>query len=365
MKPNILHIFPNFKVGGAQMRFALLSEKLSENFSHTILSIDGNQSAAGILPRGADVIFAHKPPARRLLPARLGAYRKRLHALAPDLLVTYNWGSIEWAAANNSTPHIHFEDGFGPEEVDRQLRRRVLFRRFALRRSRIVVPSLLLQDIATRVWRLNAERVQYIPNGIEPKDGFTTRLEDLAPGLSPQQPRIAWVGALRAEKNLVKLLRAFAPLKERAVLVVIGDGPERERALQEAERLSLGASCRFLGNRTDVRDILQQCDILALSSDTEQMPISILEGMDAGLAIASVDVGDVRHMVSPPNKPLITTRSEQALNTALNTLVTEKGVRKSIGEANRAHLRQHYDFQTMLSTYQKLFANPLSITSVS
>lgn len=363
MKPNILHVFPNFKVGGAQMRFALLSEKLSETFSHTILSIDGNQSAAGILPEKADVTFARKPAAPRLLPARLRAYRRRLGALAPDLLVTYNWGSIEWAAANSNTPHIHFEDGFGPEEVDRQLRRRVLFRRLALRRSHVVVPSMLLQDIATRVWRLNTDRVQYIPNGIEPRNGFSTRLEDLASNLPPHLARIAWVGALRAEKNLVKLLRAFAPLKDDAVLLVIGDGPERDRALQEAERLSLGASCRFLGNRTDVRDILQQCDIMALSSDTEQMPISILEGMDAGLAIASVDVGDVRHMVSPRNKPLITTRSEQALSTALKTLVTEKSVRKAVGEANRAHLRQHYDFQTMLSAYQKLFANPLPIKS--
>lgn len=365
MKPNILHVFPNFKIGGAQMRFALLSEKLSEHFSHTVLSIDGNQSAAEILPQGADVVFARKVAAPRLLPARLRAYRKRLQTMAPDLLVTYNWGSVEWAAANSNIPHIHFEDGFGPEEIDRQLRRRVWFRRLALRRSHVVVPSLLLQNLATRVWRLNAERVQYIPNGIEPRDGFTTSLQDLAPGLPPELPRIAWVGALRAEKNLVKLLRAFAPLKDSAVLLVIGDGPERERVRQEAEHLSLGANCRFLGNRTDVRDILQQCDIMALSSDTEQMPISILEGMDAGLAIASVDVGDVRHMVSSQNKPLITTRSEQALHTALKTLVTENDVRKMVGAANRAHLRQHYDFQTMLSAYQKLFTNPLGIKLAS
>lgn len=364
MKPNILHVFPNFKIGGAQMRFALLSDKL-ENFSHTILSIDGNQSAASLLPEGADVIFARGPAPRRLLPARLQAYRRKLRALAPDLLVTYNWGSIEWAVANTWIPHIHFEDGFGPEEVDRQFRRRVWFRRLALQRSRVVVPSLLLQDLATRVWRLDARRVQYIPNGIEPRNGFTTRLEDLAPALSPELPRIAWVGALRAEKNLAKLLRAFAPLKEKAVLIVVGDGPERDKALREADRLSLGSNCRFLGNRQDVRDILQQCDIMALSSDTEQMPISILEGMDAGLAIASVDVGDVRHMVSPQNKPLITARSEQSLHAALNTLVTEKVLRKAVGEANRAHLRRHYDFQTMLSAYQKLFANPLMLKSAT
>ena len=62
------------------------------------------------------------------------AARSVLGRLRPDLLLTYNWGAIEWAIANRlpRLPHLHMEDGFGPEERDRQLPRRVLARRLLL-----------------------------------------------------------------------------------------------------------------------------------------------------------------------------------------------------------------------------------------
>ena len=66
------------------------------------------------------------------------------------LLVTSNWGSIEWAIANldSRVRHLHLEDGFGPEETDRQLLRRVCTRFLVLRRSTVVVPSRTLYAVA-------------------------------------------------------------------------------------------------------------------------------------------------------------------------------------------------------------------------
>ena len=78
-----------------------------------------------------------------------------------------------------------------------------------------------------------------------------------------------------------------------------------EAARAEADSLSIGPAVRFLGRREDVRDILMQCDILALSSDTEQMPLVVLEAMDAGLPVASTAVGDVKYMVCEENQPYI------------------------------------------------------------
>src|SRR5438309_11790976 len=84
----------------------------------------------------------------------------------PDLLVTYNWGAMEWAAADlfARIPHLHIEDGFGPEEIAEQLPRRVLFRRLVLnRRSTVVLPSRTLMAIATDIWKIAAERRIFIP----------------------------------------------------------------------------------------------------------------------------------------------------------------------------------------------------------
>src|SRR5690606_34421165 len=200
---------------------------------------------------------------------------------------------------------LHFEDGFGPEEAERQLPRRVWTRRLALARSDVVVPSHTLRTLATKVWRLNGRRVRHIPNGVRPRRAFATTLAELGLALPSGRVRIAWVGALRPEKNPARLLRAFGSVKDDAVLLLIGDGPEREALEAEVSRLGLAESVRFLGARDDARDIIMQCDVLALSSDTEQMPLVVLEAMDAGLPVVSTDVGDVRRMVAEPNRPYV------------------------------------------------------------
>jgi glycosyltransferase involved in cell wall biosynthesis len=354
---HILHIFPTFKVGGAQVRLAELAKGFGNRFSHTIIAMDGGDTAAQFLPPDVDIKLGDFQAARGSLRQRLSYYRREITARAPDLLVTYNWGSIEWALANLTmgVPHIHIEDGFGPEEAQRQFRRRVWTRRLALCRSQVVVPSITLQNLALQNWRLNSKRVHYIPNGIAPCENFSTRIGDLGLDLPQELPRIAWAGAVRREKNILRLLRAFAPLKTEAVLLVIGDGPDLAAARQESESLSLGPAVHFLGRRPDVRDILMQCDLMALSSDTEQMPLVVLEAMDAGLPIASTDVGDVRHMVSEENRPYVVNGSDSALGRALRALVVDPAARKVAGMANRQRLRQDYQARTMVAAYEALF----------
>ena len=353
----ILHVFPSFGVGGAQMRFVALARGLGHDFVHTVVSLHGDKSAVGFLMPEDPVALADAPAGTGSLMARLGRYRRALRDHAPDLLVTYNWGAIEWALANNALelPHIHIEDGFGPEESKRQFPRRVWTRRLALRRSTLVVPSRTLKEMALKVWHLNEAAVRYIPNGIEPREHFQTHLDDLDLHLPPGKPLIVWAGALRREKNLSLMLRAFAPLKREATLLVIGDGPEMAAARAEAEDLSITQSVRFLGRRQDVRDILMQCDILALSSDTEQMPLVVLEAMDAGLPVASTAVGDVKYMVCEENRPYIVQGSAPELGAAMRALVADGAVRRTIGVANQRRLRQDYAARDMIAAYRGLF----------
>lgn len=353
---NILHVFPSFKIGGAQVRFTQLARGFGTEFSHTVIALDGAYTAAQFLDPGVRVTLGGKPDTSGSLPKRLGHYRHEIAARAPDLLMTYNWGSIEWAMANavGGVPHIHMEDGFGPEEAQRQFRRRVWTRRLTLRHSQLIVPSLALQDLALNVWRLNRARVHYIPNGLTPLDRYATRIEELGLNLPQGLPRIAWAGAVRREKNVIRLLRAFAPLKSEAVLLVIGDGPELDAVLREAEALALGPSIRFLGRREDVRDILMQCDLMALSSDTEQMPLAVLEAMDAGLPVASTDVGDVRQMVSSSNQPYVVNLSDRELGAAMRALVIGTAARKAVGAANKQRLRQNYLADGMIAAHKKL-----------
>jgi hypothetical protein len=143
--PLLLHVYPTFNVGGAQVRFAALANRFGTRWRHAVVSLDGGD---GCLERIApEVPLAMLPsPTQKgdSLPRAMVSIGKLLHKLKPDLLVTSNWGSIEWALARLAMPglpHLHTEDGFGPEEAGGQIPRRVLTRRIALRRSTVVLPS--------------------------------------------------------------------------------------------------------------------------------------------------------------------------------------------------------------------------------
>ncbi len=108
-----------------------------------------------------------------------------LRDIGPDLLVTSNWGSIEWALARIGTgvPHLHLEDGFGPEERAHQLPRRVMARRLLLRQATVVLPSCLLWRVATETWRLPRSNIRLLPNGID-----VARFAAARPRASPCNP---------------------------------------------------------------------------------------------------------------------------------------------------------------------------------
>lgn len=359
--PRILHVFPSFSVGGAQVRAAALMNRFGDAFRHAVVSLDGRFDCAerlGPAVRIETIAFPRREG--EALPARLLRIRRAVAAAAPDALVTGNWGSIEWAMANllpPRVPHLHMEDGFGPDEAAGQKPRRVWTRRLALRRSRVLLPSLTLLGVAREVWRLPEAALHYVPNGID-----LARFRPEGPradlGVPGDGPLLATVAALRAEKNVGRLLRAVALLRGRGValrLAVIGDGPERAALEALAAQLGIAGTTRFAGHVPDPAAAYRALDIFALSSDTEQMPFSVLEAMGTGLPVASTDVGDVRAMVSTANAPHVVARSDEALAGAIGALAADAALRAGLGAANRARAEQEFDQEAMFARHAALW----------
>jgi glycosyltransferase involved in cell wall biosynthesis len=275
--------------------------------------------------------------------------------LRPDVLITSNWGSIEVAMANLvvGLPHLHMEDGFGPEERDRQLPRRVWARRLLLRRSVVMLPSQTLRRIAGDIWKLPAKNLRTIPNGVD--------LELFAP--SPpgsrwrgEHPVIGTVAALRPEKNIARLIHAFAQIdRDRgARLVIVGDGGERPALESLARELSLDDRIEFVGHIEAPQARYASFDLFALSSDTEQMPLSVLEAMAAGLPVVATDVGDVRSMVADENAAHIAPCDDTALAAALNALLVDPANARRIGAANRIRAERMFALDTMIAAHGAL-----------
>ncbi len=349
--PLILHIFPSFAVGGAQMRMATLANQFGPRFRHAIIALDQQVACRDHLNPRLDIQIIPAPPQAQPLPARLLSIRAALRHIAPDILITSNWGSIEWAMARplaGRIRHIHTEDGFGPEEQHTQLPRRVITRRLVLRRSDIVVPSTLLQHAAQHIWRLPPSRIHYIPNGIDlTRFHPNTRTRPADTGRT-----ILCVAGLRPEKNIARLLRALAlaKLTPNPRLLIAGDGPQRAALQVLAADLALNVT--FLGNVTDPAPLYRDADLFVLSSDTEQMPLSVIEAMSSGLPVVATAVGDIRAMVAESNQPLLAAPTDQALADALD--ITQTINLGMIGAENRRKAEQMFDIARMTAKWQAL-----------
>ncbi len=363
----ILHVFSTFDVGGPQIRFVQLVGGFGDAFEHLVIAMNGRNGAAARLPAGAPVRIVPFAYEKSDALRNLWRFRRTLAAHAPDLLVTYNWGAIEWGLVNDiARPlcrHIDVEDGFGPEEATVQLPRRVMLRRFVYRRAeRIIVPSRTLERRALGPWRLPREKVQYVPNGVRvelfaapPDAALLVRL-----GLDPNEPMIGTVTALRPEKNLGRLMEAFRLAvvdgKRAGKLVVVGDGLERPTLERQAAALGIAGRVTFTGVLDRPAALLGAFRVYALSSDTEQMPISVIEAMAAGLPVAATDVGDVGVMVADANRPYVAGRDAEALAHSLAGLLDDPAAAARLGAANRVKAAAEFTEARMVETWRRAFA---------
>ena len=357
----LLHVFSTFAVGGPQVRFVQLANHFGRRYRHRIIAMDGATAAFAQLTPDLDAILLSVSNNRRKPWTNVRAFRRILRDVQPDLLVTSNWGSIEWAVANHlhGVPQVHVEDGFGPEEAQSQFERRVWTRRLVLRRSTVVLPSQTLLSIARDRWHLPAERTVYVPNGVDcERFQLMPDPELLAKcGVANEVPVIGTVTTLRPEKNLHRLIDAFSEVRRKHLvqLVIVGDGPQRASLQSYCAERGVARDVVFAGPCATPEKLLRAFRVFVISSDTEQMPFSVLEAMAAGLPVAATSVGDLPHMLAKVNHPFLVERDAGRLATAISMLLSDPHRAAMIGAANARRAATSFSQDVMLAAYGELF----------
>jgi L-malate glycosyltransferase len=359
----LLHVFPTFAVGGAQTRFAALANALGRAFEHTVISMDGSAGTERLIQPGVGLrlraVTAGKGGGFSL--ANLHTFRKVLREERPDLLLTYNWGAIEGALADRFRPlcpHLHVVDGFGPEEALAQLPHRIWLRRLALSgRTAVVVPSQSLCTVVTEVWRLDPGRVRHIPNGVDAAALAGQARQPFGLRRQPGERVFGTLAGLRPEKNLDRLLRIAAMLPDAIPwrLVIAGEGSQRARLEARARELGLAERVVFTGLIDRPGSVLGELDVFVLTSDTEQMPISVLEAMAVGLPVLAIDVGDLRLMLPQASREacLFGRAAEPAFAERLATLLASPDECRRLGMLNRDRAAE-FSVEPMVARYDQL-----------
>ncbi len=112
---------------------------------------------------------------------------------------------------------------------------------------------------------------------------------------------IGCVGRFRTEKNqvfLLGVLKEALKTEPTTVLLFAGDGPLEDDCKQKAAEMGLADKCIFLGMRSDVPDVMQAMDVLAMPSLFEGLPVTGIEAQAGGLSvIASTGIPDEMNVI--------------------------------------------------------------------
>ena len=366
---HILHLHSTFALGGKEARAVRLMNAFGDAARHTIVSGMPDQiGARDAIAPGIRYEMAQDPPLLSGRPsvARYEAMARYMRRF--DLVLTYNWGAMDAvmarrAFARGTPPLVHHEDGFNADEAQGLKPVRNMYRRIALGAAHaLIVPSHLLEWIAFKRWKQPLTRLHRIPNGIAVERYAGKREARAIPGFrrKPGEVVVGTLAGLRYVKDLPALVRAVGGCSSRIRLVIVGDGPERGAIERAAMGMGLTDQLVMPGFLPEPHRYVGLFDILALSSLSEQFPISVIEGMAAGLPIAAPPVGDIRTMVAEENAPFITEYpGEVRLRDAIEALARDPALRRRVGAANQARARADYDEDVMIRRYRDVYESAL------
>lgn len=162
-------------------------------------------------------------------------------------------------------------------------------------------------------------------------------------GIPAGAPVVTLVGALRWRKGQAVALDAWPAVLARipdARLLIVGDGPEGEALRERASALGIERRVTFAGMRTDVASIMQGSTLLALPSQHEALPTTLMEAAACGRAVVATDVDGVPEVVQAGETGLLVPFGDAAaLGAALLDLLADDRRRHEM-EANARRLAE-------------------------
>jgi glycosyltransferase involved in cell wall biosynthesis len=349
----LLFVCPDMRTGGAERHWATL--------------------AAGLARRGADVrvlclaeegglfgdLRAAGVPAACIHMRRRGDPRAWRRALAfadprPDVVISRNVSGQfvgEAIARRARAPHVlneHTPLTPAGELLPALRHQRALTRLVApLVDHVIAVTRRQVAPLARLGYR--RERIEVIANGVF----NSARPRAASPAERSAHFTVLCAARLEPEKGVGVFIRAVAGARKSRPEIrglVAGEGPERPRL----ERLADGSGVELLGVRDDVPDLMAAADAVALTSEAEALPMSVLEAMAAARPVLVTDIGGMAEAVVQGETGLLVPAGDAAAAArALVELASDRGRAERMGAAGRTRQRELFDGERMLDRYQR------------
>ncbi|MHB8066899.1 MAG: glycosyltransferase [Desulfobaccales bacterium] len=350
----IVLLLEDLKFGGTQRQALELARGLDRtHFQPEIWIMAGGDDLSSVA-RSWGIPLVRLSSGKKPGPVGLARLWRRLQKTPPDLLlcltalpniwgrVLGRWSSVPLVVGNvrGLLPGVQFERWLWP------LADHILCNTHS-------IPPILNSDC-----KICASRVTVIPNGVD-TDFFRPPQRTQA-----GEPIILSVARMVPEKDHETLIRAFRlALADHpdTQLWLVGDGPLKPAMEQLVQQTLPPGRVRFLPGRADLRPLLEQASLFALSSRHEAFPNVVLEAMAMGLPVVATTVGGLPELVIPGETGwLAPSGNAPALAAAMSQLLGDSKTRQAMGRAGRKRVEQNFSLEVMVRRHEEVFKTLLA-----
>ncbi len=214
----------------------------------------------------------------------------------------------------------------------------------------IIAVSSFERDVGLSLGIGPPERYRVIANGID--------AQRFARASQPVPGRMVMVARFVSQKDHVAAVRAMALLRRtqpEAMLQFVGEGPLQGDVERLVDSLGLRDRVSFLGERSDVPELLAQASCCLLATHYEGCSLAVLEAMAAGLPVVATRVGGMSEVVSDGETGILVDPHPAAIARALDTLIADPMLARSMGDAARLEVRRRLSRERMVAEMQQVY----------
>ena len=232
--------------------------------------------------------------------------------------------------------------------------------KFSIEKSdRITAVSEFLRHETVRAFGCSGCDVEVIPNFVDPSVYERTRYEpQLRRQVGVDKKILMHISNFRPVKRVLDVIRVFHRVRREvpSVLVMVGDGPERLSAEEEARALGIEKEVFFLGRIDAVAPLLASADLFLLPSDRESFGLSALEALACGVPALAYEVGGIVEVIrSGETGTLHAVGDIDAMAASASTILGNATLWKTMSSAAAADARARFSIEQIVARYESLY----------
>lgn len=364
----VLHLIETGGPGGAERMLLGMTRHLDTSFHSTVGLVKPGWLETQVHERGLDHVRIHGGAWGDI--GRILHLARVVRDSAIQVIHAHEfYMNVLGAAVSRLTGVPLISTVHGKNYYPDKRRRQLLYRWVAATAASVVTVSEDLKSFFCRATGVAASRVTVVPNGID-THVWSPVVPDAAfradCGIPADAMVAGAIGNLYPVKRHIDLVRALPLIKATCPnihVVILGRGDQKGVLEQEAMFLGVADRLHLVGFQENARPWLNIMDCYVMPSESEGMPLSLLEAMSAQLPVIVTAVGGIPEVVTHEESGwLVPAHHPEVLAQTMIHVLTHRADARAVAARGRARIEARFSADAMARAYGALYRHGLERT---